>query len=134
MLRNLLQCLLGEFAVGCNFPAKYVQHWRPGSFIQLQHVVPRCGRSGAGRVIVERSHAGVGRHDVLSGDGCFEIFGGKLQQVILLLGPADLFFNEILVVYIRCANQGQISFIGNCKNDPTILPLEKIALVVIWQS
>jgi hypothetical protein len=57
-----------------------------------------------------------------------------LQQVILLLGPADLFFNEILVVYIRCANQGQISFIGNCKNDPTILPLEKIALVVIWQS
>ena len=35
------------------------------------------------------------------------------------------------MVNIRCANQSEISFIGNCENDATIFPLEKIAFVMI---
>jgi hypothetical protein len=52
----------------------------------------------------------------------------------LLFGATDRFFRKILVVNIRCANQSEISFIGNCENDPTIFPLEKIAFVMIALS
>jgi hypothetical protein len=104
---------------------------RPPLDLHREHVVA-CGvLSGAGAVVIERTHTRIRPDNVGARQVFPEITVGGGDQ-ILDLGLAGLHIAGVaLVILVGCADQRKIVFIRNGEENSSVRILEEIAALVI---
>ncbi len=133
-----LQMLHGFFRqapVRSNFSAEYRQHRRLSFFgFQLQAIVARdCGRVGD-FFFQQRPHAGIGPDHLRWRYRRLEIAADRFTQVSsLFIGNCNL-ARIAAVLDIGGADQGEIGFVRNRKDDALVGVLEDVRVIVIEQT
>ena len=124
-----------QFAVGGDFTTKDVQQRRSWCIIgQRNDVIAGGGSRRGGAIIVKGAHTRKAPDDLIDCHGLCKIIRGKGAKIFLFFGRANCRRIGIRVGRISGADQGKVGLVGDGKNDPPVLALEKIGAVVVKQA
>ena len=122
--------LFGQLAEGGDLAAPHAQQRRGGG-VQVQQVVARHGRGVAGFVVQQRPHAAVGPHHVGRRHRLGEVAAGLFAQVIDLRLVDARRADGAVVLDVGGADQREVVFVGDRKDDALVGVLEDVGMVVL---